>query len=397
MNNAEEILQRIDHTLTTAIAQCERVYAQGPLVIFQGARAAEFETQIEKYQPTGLPALRLRRIQKEIERQAKRKFVNALEFIEQNPNESEPIVDGLFRRGEVVNAIGSTKEGKSWLILGLALSIAAGRDWMGRPVKQGRVALVDNELQPATLAKRVQFVAKEMGIDDDVLRDFVLLRSLRIEQRSLWELQGELEDIADQGIIFVGLDAFYRFLGGATELDHGKMADIYNIAVKCAAKMDAAMMFNHHSTKGDQSQKSVTDMGSGAGSISRAVDTHLVIRPHQLESCAVMEAACRSFPRPQPVTIQWDFPLWHLKDAIEPEIKRTKTKTERDAEEAEDRILRVLADGKRRSDNAIVEATGLGEARCKTACRKLASEGKINRRKRQDGRRTTYGNRIIQK
>ena len=41
-------------------------------------------------------------------------------------------------------------------------------------------------------------------------------------------------------------------------------------------------------SKGDQSGKSTTDVGSGAGSQSRAADTHLIIRQHEQEDVAVM-------------------------------------------------------------------------------------------------------------
>jgi hypothetical protein len=37
-----------------------------------------------------------------------------------------PVVNGLFRCGEVVNIVASTKVGKSWGIYGLALSIITG-------------------------------------------------------------------------------------------------------------------------------------------------------------------------------------------------------------------------------------------------------------------------------
>ena len=52
----------------------------------------------------------------------------------------------------------------------------------------------------------------------------------------------------------------------------------------------AAWVNVHHASKGDQSGNSITDVGSGAGSQSLAADTHLIIRPHQDENVAVVEA-----------------------------------------------------------------------------------------------------------
>ena len=309
-------------------------------------------------------------------------FSTALEFIESNPIESDPVVEGLFRRGEVVNAIGGTKQGKSWLILGLALSIASGRDWMGRQVMDGRVALVDNELMPATLAKRVKTVASEMGVSDDVLRERVILRSLRDDQKSLAELKPELMTLANQNVVFIGMDAFYRFLGGGSEMDPSQMADVYRDSVAVAATVDAAVMFNHHTTKGDQSGRSVTDMGSGSGVISRAVDCHLTLKPHELESCAVMEAACRSFPKPDPVTVQWMFPVWSLKDGIEPAVKQARNRNDSENDSADYAVLEVLADGKIRTLNYIEERVPFGRKRIEGSVKRLASNGKIDRKHR---------------
>ncbi len=43
-----------------------------------------------------------------------------------------------------------------------------------------------------------------------------------------------------------------------------------------------------------QAGKAITDVGAGAGSQSRATDTHLILRPHEEKNCAVLDAAVRS-------------------------------------------------------------------------------------------------------
>ncbi len=40
---------------------------------------------------------------------------------------------------------------------------------------------------------------------------------------------------------------------------------------------DAAVVFIHHQSKGRQDNKKVTDVGSGAGAISRSSDVHFVL------------------------------------------------------------------------------------------------------------------------
>ena len=81
-----------------------------------------------------------------------------------------------------------------------------------------------------------------------------------------------------------------------SENDNGKMAQLYNLLDRVANRLGCAFILIHHTSKGDQSGKSVTDVGAGAGSQSRATDAHLILRPHELESLFVLEGAVRSFP-----------------------------------------------------------------------------------------------------
>ncbi|MEJ7591110.1 MAG: AAA family ATPase [Planctomycetaceae bacterium] len=76
----------------------------------------------------------------------------------------ECVIEGLVRRGEVVNVVASTKVGKSWLALGLLFCVSTGRDWLKRRVLQGNVLLLDNELHDETIQNRTATVAREMNL-----------------------------------------------------------------------------------------------------------------------------------------------------------------------------------------------------------------------------------------
>ena len=79
----------------------------------------------------------------------------------------EVIIDGLARRGEVVNIVASTKVGKSWLALLLLFSVATGRPWFGRSTRRGRVLLIDHELHDDTIQNGLRSVADEMRMSDE--------------------------------------------------------------------------------------------------------------------------------------------------------------------------------------------------------------------------------------
>jgi hypothetical protein len=119
-------------------------------------------------------------------------------------------------------------------------------------------------------------------------------------------------------------DAKYRFFGGELEEnDNGSQTVFHNMADRFAAEMDCAIAFVHHATKGSQAEKSVVDMGSGGGAQARAVDAHIVLRPHSLDGHAVMEAAVRSFPSVEPSTIRFDWPIWSTVSGVAPEVARS--------------------------------------------------------------------------
>ena len=300
------------------------------------------------------------------------------------PTMRKPVVHGLLRRGETCNIIASPKIGKSFLAGGLAWSIAQGIPWMGFDTSQGRVLLIDNELHPETLSARHSAIANAMGVDSS-FNEMVDVLPLRGFACGVAELSQFVEGEAGKYALII-IDALYRTLPeGTSENDNAQMMQIYNHLDRFAAKLDAAIVVVHHSTKGDQSSKDVTDMGSGAGSIARAADTHVSIRPHEELGFAVLEARTRSSKPPEPVTIAWEYPLWHAS------IKAAKLKNpngSKDAKqsirdkETDDAVLEAIS--KSRKPLSVAElrsGTGWQNDRLQRAVNRLEKAGKLTGRK----------------
>ncbi len=115
------------------------------------------------------------------------------------------------------------------------------------------------------------------------------------------------------------LDALYRVLPQNTdENSNANMATVYNVVDAMAETTGAAAALVHHASKGNQSEKAVTDVGSGAGSISRAADTHLILRKHQEENAYVLDLALRSWPPMKPLCLRWQYPRWELAEDLDP-------------------------------------------------------------------------------
>ena len=251
---------------------------------------------------------------------------SAWDLIHMDTPLDEEIIKGILRVGEVANVIASTKFGKSWLAVGLAFAVATGSNWLGRKTLKGNVLLIDNELRPRTLKHRIATVMRAMGIEPSQGHARLEVVSLRGQSSNIQSLELALKKYNRDEFGLIILDAKYRAFGELDENSNTDQTLFHNAVDKIAGDLNAGFLMVHHSTKGDQGGRSVTDVGSGGGSQSRAVDTHLIIRPHSNEGCAVLDAAVRSFPPVESQTLRYEFPLWHLAAAVEPVLKAEKTR-----------------------------------------------------------------------
>ncbi len=301
-----------------------------------------------------------------------------------HPDPIPVVVDGLFREGDVVNVVAAPKAGKSWLGYGLGLSIVTGRPWLNTfPTTQGRVLLIDNELQPKTIDERWRRVAEAMGLrPEDLKPENLEIWPLRNNMRTLEELRHELETYEPGYFRAIIFDAKYRFATpGASENDNAAETEVYNLLNRIAAHTRAALVLIHHTSKGDQSTRSVTDVGAGAGAQSRAADCHLVLRPHEEEGAVVLDAAVRTFAPIKPVVLRFEYPVW----VAAPDLSSTALKgvvnrndlrqAERDRDSKE-RVLAILQGGAATSTKIRAE-TGWGPDRVKRLLAILVQEGAL--------------------
>ena len=232
-------------------------------------------------------------------------FWTTRELIETFQNMKEPLIDGLLRREEVMNIVAAPKTGKSWLVLQLAIALATGGDWLGRECTKSNVLLVDNELHPETETSRLKHVANVMGVPIDSLEglDFLLQRGGIKDLLSLESQLRAINDAAKRYEVII-IDALYKALPkDVDENSNGQITGIYNQVEKIAREQEAAVILVHHTSKGNQANKSVTDVGAGAGAQSRAPDTHLALRPTNADNVISVSCCVRSFRPVDPFCI----------------------------------------------------------------------------------------------
>jgi hypothetical protein len=243
-------------------------------------------------------------------------FLSWHDLVERYSKRPETLIEGLLRRGDTAGFIGSTKSRKTWMIIGLAVALAIGRNWLKFEIKKPcRVLVVDNELQISDLLWRYTVVCESMGIDPKQLDGLVTFLPLRGKLMDIESLSKELEAIGAGKHDVVILDSLYKFFPqGFSENDNAAMTKLLCIADKISLDLKAAVIFTHHQSKGRQDSKTTTDVGSGAGALSRSTDLHFVCRADTAADTLVVSMAARSQPPVEDFLIRWSYPLFSMVD-----------------------------------------------------------------------------------
>ncbi|GAF99083.1 unnamed protein product, partial [marine sediment metagenome] len=215
---------------------------------------------------------------------------NLLEVSKRCRSRNEPVVSGLLRRGEVMNIVAPPKIGKTWLTYHLVCAQVSGQPWLGVPnwtTKVGNVHLIDNELHESEIAHRLRLVVetqKPDGFADNVMEERIKITSLRGKDMDLEKILEEIAPLSrEMEPALVIIDSLYKAMPkGLSENDNADVTRVYNLLNQYAAVVETAgIIIVHHTSKGGQAEKEITDIGSGAGAQSRAADTHLVLRRHE--------------------------------------------------------------------------------------------------------------------
>lgn len=253
------------------------------------------------------------------------------ELMDRFDGEKPALIEDVARPGEVVNLVNKAKTNKTWTSYGLAWSVVGGLPWLGRfACRRGRVLIVDNELRRETIRFRLPRVGMAMGLSPAEHRDDVEVVALRGQEIDIHSLEGILTEKLKGKFSLIIIDALYKLIPeGASENDNAVMGRIYARLLKYAEITGAVIVVVHHSSKGDQTSKDISDVGAGAGAQSRAADTHIVTRPHERDGHVVIEVLARSFPPADPVVARWEFPLWVPVEGLDPSaLKGRKTRGE---------------------------------------------------------------------
>ena len=271
--------------------------------------------------------------------------VSITDLVAHHPSLRPVLIEDFLRLGETMNVIAPPKTGKSWLVIDLALAVATGRSWFGHPCTKGKVLMIDNELHAETSANRIPKVMEARGIQLEELGDNLAIANQRGRLMSVADLGLCIEECRSVGYKLIIIDAFYRAMPkDVDENDNGAVTSVYNLIDRYAQEIGCAFVLVHHTSKGNQSQKSVTDVGAGAGAQSRAADTHIILRRHKEKDVVVMDSVVRSFKSVPPICLRWLWPVWNPEPLCDPvELDGTKLSAQKRTATDEELVAPLVA------------------------------------------------------
>ena len=244
-------------------------------------------------------------------------------FRETPPRRPAPLIEGVLRRGHKLLLSGSSKAGKSFLLMELCVAIAEGTPWLGFQVQKGRVLYVNLEIDPASAIHRFLAIYKALGLEPRHMADVELWnlrgQSLPMDQLT-WPLIRRVKENRFDAVV---IDPIYKVLTG-DENSAGDMAAFCNRLDRVCAKTGCSVIYCHHHSKGAQAGKKTIDRASGSGVFARDADALLDIieveltehqqKAHRGATAWRMESSLREFPNVEPVYFWYQYPL-HRRDA----------------------------------------------------------------------------------
>jgi hypothetical protein len=234
------------------------------------------------------------------------------EFLSDRVELPEVLVDGLIRKRSVVMFASASKSYKTWTLLHLALCVAEGMPWLGRSVTAGRVLFLNFELSAAELQHRFSEISGAMALSPQSNLDVCNLRGHATDiSRLMPEVIKRCEGKEYSMII---PDPIYSMMGDRNENAANEMADFLNHLSLLSEATGAAVVYTHHFAKGMASSKEQIDRASGSGVFARHADGIITLTRHEQDNAFVVEAELRSFRRPDPFTIKWEYPLMETVD-----------------------------------------------------------------------------------
>ena len=251
--------------------------------------------------------------------------VNLIDYKDNLPKLPDELIEGVLRCGHKMLISGSSKAGKSFLLMELCAALASGEKWLGFNCKQSKVMYVNLEIDPASCIMRFMSIYDALGIDKSSMKN-IIVWNLRGNAVPLNKLVPKLiRRVRDQHFDAVIIDPIYKVITG-DENNASDMAEFCNQFDKICAETGCAAIYCHHHSKGVQGAKKAMDRASGSGVFARDPDAQLDMIQLELAdeqkgnlkaknvTAWRLESSLREFENIEPVNFWFSYPVHQLDD-----------------------------------------------------------------------------------
>src|SRR5690554_142488 len=87
--------------------------------------------------------------------------------LENLPPLAPALIEGILRKGHKMLISGSSKAGKSFLLMQLAIALAKGREWLGFKCMKSKVLYVNLEIDSASCMNRFAEIYKRLKVEPE--------------------------------------------------------------------------------------------------------------------------------------------------------------------------------------------------------------------------------------
>ena len=250
-------------------------------------------------------------------------LVSLNDFKDNLPKLPEELIKGVLRCGHKMLISGSSKAGKSFLLMELCIAIAEGKPWLGFPCKKGRVLYVNLEIDPASCIMRFMKIYDALGVKKQNMENIVIW-NLRGHAVPLDKLVPKLiRRVRDQHYDAIIVDPIYKVITG-DENNASDMASFCNQFDKICTETGCATIYCHHHSKGAQGAKKAMDRASGSGVFARDPDAQLDMIQLELSENQMntlrdgnstawrLECSLREFENFKPINFWFEYPIHRI-------------------------------------------------------------------------------------
>ncbi len=257
-------------------------------------------------------------------------IIDASDWLRESPPDTDPVLLDTFDAGDKVAVVAASKTRKSFYALQLAISLAAGKDFLSWGVSRPRqVLVVQMEIQERHYWRRVRRMAEALKVGVDDLDERLMIVNGRGHGLTAEQLK-PLAEKAEAEVVII--DPLYKLSEG-DENSAGDMGRLLSQFDELATATGAAVVYVHHDAKGSPGDRDTRDRGSGSGVLGRDYDACMTLTEHRDEGAdaAVVQALLRNYPPQEGFAIRWADNHFQLAPDLlaEPATSRSKAQGRR--------------------------------------------------------------------